>query len=138
MSDLKCYRLEPITNRVIFEMQTTKVVGVEKCVQMVLLALMTSPGSDILARQEGGGIPDLVGFNYDEEDQDELLSEVRRRVSKAEEEVIEDQAVLEISAPGEKLLRIDVLSLLPGTQSGEVLLRLKITNELGQTRVVVI
>ena len=135
--DYSAISVDEITGQVSFGMTTKKLSNFGKLVQVVVTGLYTSEGSDILFAEEGGGLPDLIGLNYDPNDVTEISTEITRRVSKLEGEIIENQIGLDISAE-ERLKQLEVVSLAPGADLGELNIRIRIHNEVGRTRDVVL
>ena len=137
MSDIKFISIDPVTRIASFVLESKKVSGIDLLIQMVIAALMTSPGSDLIDQDAGGGIEDLIGYNTDENDISEIQAEVTRRISRVQRELIQNQIGLNISAE-EKLRNIEILYIRAGAEVGSVDVRIRVENELGRTRDVVI
>lgn len=135
--DLQVLVIDPATRRASFSIQPKIVEGVDKLLQLVILTLMTSPGSDILEPSLGSGLPDLIGANIDTSDSSELRAEVSRKVSKAQTDIINDQIGLDLPAE-ERLRSLSLLSVQAVPEEGRIDVRLRVENELGRTRDVVI
>lgn len=129
--------IDPATKRVTFRIQPKVVSGVLKLTQIVLLSLLNIPGQDVLNPEEGGGIPELIGFNFGEGELNEIAAEVTRRVRKTEAEVLDQQIGLTIP-PAERLREIQIINIEQGDGIDSVFVRLRIINELGQQQDVVI
>lgn len=136
MSDLSVLHIDPQTRRVSFQLSPRPVSGIDLLIQVVVLALFTSPNTDILDPQEGGGLNELISMNIDGNDTSELYAEIARRVSSAQDQVILNQIGLDISSE-EKLRRITIVSIEVGDPD-EVKLKLSIENEVGRTRDIVV
>jgi hypothetical protein len=136
MSDLSVLYIDPETRRVSFEISSRSVTGIDKLIQIVVLALFSSPQTDILDPQDGAGLEDLISMNIDENDVSEVHSELARRVSAAQDQVINNQIGLDIPSE-EKLRKIDIVSV-SSEEPGEVKLKLQIENEVGRTRDIVV
>jgi len=136
MADLSVLYIDPETRRVSFEISSRTVTGIDKLIQIVVLALFSSPDTDLLDPQEGAGIEDLISMNTDENDTSEVYSELARRISAAQDQVINNQIGLDISSE-EKLRKIDIVSV-SSEEPGEVKLKIRIENEVGRTRDVVV
>jgi hypothetical protein len=134
--DISLIYVDPKTRILSFKVGTFPITGVMKLVQIVVLSLLNISGKDVLRPEDGGGIPDLIGWGIDETNNTELLGEIVRRVHKTEVEVSNSQTGLDIS-PDEKLKSIKVLEVTRPSLD-EVLVRLRLTNELGQSTDVVI
>lgn len=135
--DIQLIQIDPNTGRVTVRMGSKAVSGITKLVQVVVLSLLNTPGQDILDPESGGGLPELVGMNFDASDLTEVMSEVTRRVRKTESEVQASQVGLNLDAD-ERLNEIQIVSIQPGEQIDEILVRLRIVNELGQKTDVVL
>lgn len=137
MSDLKTISIDPITKRASFVLESKTVTGIDKLIQIVITTLLTGTGSDLLEEDGGGGLEDLIGYNLGEDDLSEVQSEITRRVTRTQTQIIRNQIGLDVSAE-EKLRSIDIKYIRQGEELGSVDVRLKIENELGRTRDVVI
>ena len=137
MADIKVIEVDPVTYKVSIKFSSRLVEGMDLLVQLVILRLLTTPGSDLFDEAIGGGFSEMIGMNHDPSDLSEVYSEVARKVSKAQQELISEQVGLDLLAE-EKLLQITIVSLTPGAEIDEVNIRLRIENEVGRTRDVVI
>lgn len=135
--DMKLIQVDPVTGRASLVIQPKTVSGIDLLVQIVVLSLLQSPGYDLLDPNDGGGLPELIGTNYDPDDLSELYTEISRRVSKTQTDIINYQIGVDVSAE-ERLRQIQIVSLTTGQELGTVDLRLRIENEVGRTRDVVI
>jgi hypothetical protein len=135
--EIRLIDIEPVTRRVSFRLQPKVVTGVLKLAQVVIISLLNIPGKDILDPTSGGGLPELIGFNIGTDDMLEITSELTRRIRKTEAEVLDKQIGLTIAA-NERLKEIQILLIGPGASDDEVLVRLRIINELGQQLDVVV
>lgn len=129
--------IDPQTKRVTLKIQPRVASGVLKLTQIVLLSLLNVPGQDVLNPEDGGGIPELIGFNFGEGEINEIAAEVTRRVRKTETEVLDQQIGLTIT-PSERLKEVQIVDIQPGATIDTVFVRLRIVNELGQQQDVVI
>lgn len=135
--EIRLIEIDPLTRRVSLRLQPKVVTGVLKLAQIVIISLLNIPGKDILDPTSGGGIPELIGFNISTDDMLEITSELTRRIRKTETEVLSKQIGLTITA-SERLKEIRILLIEPGASDDEVLVRLRIINELGQQLDVVV
>lgn len=135
--DLSVLHVASETGRVSLRLSHKILTGLPKLVQMVILSLLNVPGKDILDPEEGGGIPEIVGFGFDPTDLTDIVTEVTRRVRKTETELINNQIGLEID-PTERLQEIHIKNIAPGEALDEVDVRISIENELGQIQDVVL
>lgn len=129
--------IDSSTRRVSFKIQPKVVSGVLKLTQIVLLSLLNVPGQDVLNPEDGGGIPELIGFNFGSDEFNEIAAEVTRRVRKTEAEVLDQQIGLTIPA-SERLSEVQIVSIEEGDGIDSVFVRLRVINELGQNQDVVI
>jgi len=135
--DLKMLVIDPRTNRMSIQLQSKMVSGMDLLVQIVVLNLLTNPETDLLDPNDGGGLRELIGTNYDPDDLSELYTDISRRIAKTQSEIISRQ--IEVDTPTEERLRqIEIVSLTASQELGTVNLRLRIENEVGRTRDVVI
>jgi len=130
MADIKQIDIDSITRKVTFRTSAKMVKGIEELIQVVVLALINSPGKDPLDYERGGGLSELIGYNIS--DTAELFAEVARRVTIAEKEIIERQSGINISSEA-KLLNLNLLGVQEGDTVDEIFVRLEIINEVGRT-----
>ena len=83
----------------------TKLEGVQKLVQMVVLKLLKSPGRDIMSPDTGAGILTVLQGNISN-DTSEVLSQLSPLIKKIEEEIIEEQTNRELP-DSEKLQKLN-------------------------------
>ena len=135
--DVQCIFVDPVTKKVSLKLGSKILTGAPKLLQVVVLSLLNVPGKDVLDPGAGGGLPAMIGGNFDPSDETELFSEVARRVKKTQKDILENQVGLNI-IPDEKLLQLHVVSITgnPGGDSADVKLRL--ISESGRTQDVVL
>jgi hypothetical protein len=129
--------IDPDSRRVTFKIQPKIASGVLKLTQIVLLSLLNIPGQDVLDPENGGGIPELLGFNFGPDETNEIVSEVTRRVRKTEAEILTQQIGYTIPA-SERLKEVKIIGVDEGDGIDAVFIRLRIINELGQQQDVVV
>lgn len=130
--DVELIHIDSTTRRVSLRAGTRALTGINKLLQIVVLSLLGVPGRDLLDPELDGGIPELIGWNFSpEEDIVEITSEVTRRISKTKAEVIDSQIGIDVES-AEQLRDIEIVRIEPGEQVDEVLVRIRIINELGQ------
>jgi len=135
MSDLRLIKIDPDSGLVTLEVSPKQIYGSELLVQLVVLGLLNVPGKDVLDPNKGGGIPSLIGYNiYDD---DAIFSDLAEKVSKIQDEILDDQIGLVID-PEEKLKEIIIKDITRGGSEDEILVRLQIVNEIGRIAEVVI
>jgi hypothetical protein len=135
--DIALIQVDPNTHQVSLKLGHQSVKGMSKLVQIVVLSLLNTPGKDILDPGEGGGIPEMIGMNYDPSDLSDILAELTRRVRKTEMEIVANQVGLSLDSE-ERLKSISIVSVGPGLALDEVAARIRVINELGQQSDVVI
>lgn len=123
--------------RVSLKLSSKILTGASKLFQIVVLSLLNVPGKDVLDPDQGGGLPAMIGTGFDPNDQQELFGEVARRVNKTQKEIIENQ-VGSGSPPAERLKAIHIVSLAEGADIDTTDVTLRVVNELGQFRDVVL
>jgi hypothetical protein len=110
--------------------------GLDLLIQVVVLSLLNVPGRDILDPVEGGGIPELIGLNIDD-DTSEITAEVSRRVAKSQDEILAAQTGLDLDEE-EKVRTIELISVDPGNQIDEIFVKLRVVNEAGRQADIVV
>ena len=123
--------------KIFFVLRAKELKGISKLIQIVVLSLLNVPGQDILDPEKGGGIPTMIGSNIDPNDSTEVFGEIAQRVKKTELEIVNDQIGLD-DAPEEKLRQIQIVSIENGENIDEVFVRLRLINEAGQAREIVV
>lgn len=135
--DIQCLTVDPVTKRVSLKLGSKILTGPSKLFQIVVLSLLNIPGKDVLDPGAGGGIPSMIGANFDPTDETELFSEVVRRVKASQSQILRNQIGLN-AVPDEKLREIHVvkISVNPGGDSADV--KLRIISETGRAQDVVL
>lgn len=137
-ADIQLIEVDPVTRRVSFGIRPATLSGISKLIQIVVLSLMNSPGRDVLDPSKGAGFPSLIGLGFDPSDDTELFAELARLVRKAEKEIAEDQLALQATSE-ERLREIQIMSMTrPEDQPDEVLIRLRVVNEVGRAADIVL
>ena len=140
MDDFRVYTVDETTGRIILSLPTLPqtVSGMEKLLQIVILALLNDPGRSAFYPEDGSGMPSLINSNIDPDDPTEILAEVSERVEKIKEEILESQGELENEDPSERLSDLLVLNVETGVNIDEVLLKLRLVSETGDEASLVI
>ncbi len=140
MDDFKVVQIDEITRKVTISAGFTpkKVAGVDKLIQIVVLAILNDPGRNAFYPEQGSGIPSLIGTNINPNDPTEALADVSERIEKIRDEILENQNGLENEELTERLSDLQVLSVETGVQIDEVIVKLKLTSEAGNTTTIVI
>ena len=105
-----------------------RVSGIDKLVQLVVLALLNVGGRSIFSPGKAGGLRALLGSNIDYDDPSELFADVRLVVSRLEQVIKEDQ-VLTTRPPSERLAAIQVVDIVPDVSNLEASIVLGVFNE---------
>ena len=129
--DISLLYIDPATKLVSLKLSSKSVKGIQKLLQIVVLSLLNIPGKDILDPVSGGGIPDLIGTNFGEDDFTEIVGEVTSRVRKTESEILSGQIGLNVP-PDERLTAVEIVNMQPGGSPSSILTRLRVVNSLGQ------
>lgn len=135
--DISLLNIDQTTRQVTLALSSKSVKGMSKLLQIVVLSLLNISGRDILDPAAGGGIPEMLGMNFDASDLGDILSELTRKVKKTESEILSNQIKLSLPAD-EKLRSIIIVSVSPGASIDEVSARIRILNEIGQQSDVVL
>lgn len=131
--DIQCVFIDPVTKGVSLRLGSKIVTGPSKLFQIVVLSLLNVPGKDVLDPSLGGGMPEIVGLNFDATDRTEVFAEVARRVKKTQTEIL--QAQIGSNAPAsERLRELHIIDIVVGATADAADLKLRIVNELGQTQ----
>lgn len=129
--DISLIYIDPITRVLSFKVGVFPLTGIMKLVQIVVLSLLNISGKDVLNPEDGGGLPDLIGWGPDASADNEILGEVVRRLYKTEVEISNYQTGLDLP-PDEKLKTLKVLEL-TRPSADEIQVRIRVINELGRT-----
>ena len=134
MNDYKVISIDPVTREVTIKPPATptKVSGLEKLVQVVVLALINRPGRSAMYPTSGAGMHDFIGqYNMAVNDPSETLGAVMERVEKIKEEILEYQNSLTNEDPSERLKDFTALSVEQGTQIDQVVVKFRLVSEAG-------
>lgn len=135
--DIQVVIIDQVTRRASFGIRPKKLTGLAKLIQIVVLSLMNNPGRSVLDPERGGGLPDLIGRNFDPDDPTELFADIAQSVKRTQSEIIQAQIGLNEDDEG-KLRELKIVGVTPGADIDEVLVTLKIVNEAGQSTDVVL
>lgn len=109
--------------------------GIQKVVQIVVIALLKNRGQDVFTPEEGSGLRSLIGqFNYS--DPSEIKLEVLQRVKRIEQEAIANQVNTVVPA-AEKLRALKVLEVVFDPVTANTAVRIQVMNEAGQSTTLV-
>jgi hypothetical protein len=130
--DLQVIDIDSTTRRVYLTVKAKTVSGIYKLIQIVVLALLNTPGKDVLDPATGGGFLSLIGSNIDPDDSSSLYADISYRVSKVEDEIIASQVGLS-DDKSEKLQELRLIDIKKGETDGEYLVRIKVINQEGRS-----
>jgi phage baseplate assembly protein W len=133
MDDFKIISIDERTRRVTIKpgIVPKKVSGIDKLIQIVIMAIYTDPGRNVFSPDQGSGLPSLIGTNINPADPTEALADVTERIEKIRDEILENQNALENESSTERLADLQVLSIDTGVQIDEVIVELKLISEAG-------
>jgi len=110
--------------------------GINKLVQLVVVALLKNGGQDVFSPEEGSGLRAMIGqFNY--ANPSEIKVEVVQRVKLIEQQIVANQVNFTVPA-AEKLKQLKVLDLVSDPVTGATAVRVQIYNEAGQSKTTVV
>jgi len=134
MDDLRLYTIDA-NGRVSFTPPPVpqKASGMALLLQIVLLALFTTPGRNVFNPERGGGIMDLVGSNIDPDDDTEIIADITQRLEKIKAEIISSQSILVEEPSSSKLRDLQVVRIERGTNIDELMVKFRIISEAGET-----
>ena len=140
MDDFQIIHIDPISRRVTVKPQINpkKISGINKLIQIVVLALLTDPGRDVVDPDGGSGLPSLIGRNISSSDPTEIIAEVSERIEKIKEEILSAQSGLENEDPSERLSDLQILNVETGTQIDELLVKLRLVSEAGDSTTLIL
>jgi hypothetical protein len=116
---------------------TKKISGFDKLTQIVVLEIFRNPGRNVFFPQEGSGLRAAVGrFNYSEES--EIRSYIIQRIDQVKKNIIELQNIENILDVSERLKAIDIISFSFDANEGIAYVSIKVYNELGQSRTLIV
>lgn len=140
MDDFRVIRIDEITRRVTIAPPSPprKVSGIDKLIQIVVLALLNDPGRNVFNPDQGSGLPSLIGTNINPADPTEAIAEVTERIEKIKDEILENQNTLENEELTERLADLQVISVDTGVQIDEVIVQLRLISEAGDTTTITI
>lgn len=130
--DLQVIDVDQVTRKVYLVVSPKTVVGIYKLIQIVVLALLNTPGKDVLDPQKGGGFLSLIGSNIDPNDASSVYADIAYRVSKVEDEIISNQIGL-AGLKAEKLQELRLLDIVKGVTDDEYLVKIRIISQEGRS-----
>lgn len=116
---------------------TKKISGFDKLVQIVVLELLRNPGRNVLNPMEGSGLRDSIGkFGFI--DQSEVRTFVIQRIDQVKTNIISIQTEENVPDMSERLRNIEIVSFSFDQTESFAYVNIRIYNELGQSRSVIV
>lgn len=125
-------------SQVYFELTNNpqKVEGIQKLVQMFLLFLMRTPGSDAWSPNTGGGVQRLVGSHFSKNATGGITAAFTLAVSRVRSQIISLQARNPRLTTDEKLASANVLSAIFSSVQSALLARVELISQSGKHAIV--
>lgn len=141
MAEIQIIKIDPKTRIVSLELPNApkRLTGIDLLIQIVALAYLRNPGRDVFDNQEGSGLRAEIGqFNLSSEASDEEFRMLAiQRTDKIQGEIISNQGT-DISDPSEQLKRLEIIDLAFDAFENRGAIRVKIVNELGDNREIIV
>lgn len=140
MLDFAVIQVDPTTRKVTINpgMVPKKLSGIDKLIQIVVLAILNDPGRDVMNPETGSGLPGLIGSNISSSDPTEIIADITERLEKIKEEILAFQSNLINETPSERLRDLRVLNISQGTQIDEIIVKLRLISEAGDETTLVL
>lgn len=140
MKDFKIYTRDPLTGQISLKppFPPKLVSGMDKLVQIVILAVLNTSGRSALFPDDGGGLADLANSNISSNDQSELFAEITERLEKVQSEIFKHQNELEGEPASERLRDLILLNVESGVNIDEVVIKFKVVSESGNEDTLVV
>jgi hypothetical protein len=131
--DIQIFQIDPTTGLGTLELGNApkELAGIQLLAQIVALSFLRDPGQDVIDPTEGAGVrQDIGNLSVTSEDEANLL--IMQRTKVVETEVLSRQTV-GIGDPSEKLLSLTVLDVASNLSEAQIMTRIKVTSETGQS-----
>jgi hypothetical protein len=113
-----------------------KVSGLKKLIQVFLLYLLRSPGTDAWYPKSGGGVQKLIGAHFSRSNAGGVTAAFTTAVSRVRSQVMSLQASNTRLTASEKLGSVTVLSAVFNAQQTALLARVELISQSGQRAIV--
>lgn len=113
-----------------------KVSGLKKLIQVFLLYLLRSPGTDAWYPKSGGGIQKLIGAHFSRSNAGGVTAAFTTAVSRVKTQIMSLQASNSRLSSSEKLGSVTVLSAVFNVQQTALLARVELVSQSGQRAIV--
>lgn len=115
-----------------------EITGIDKLIQVVVLAILNDPGRSVFDPERGSGIPSMIGTNFDPNDPQDSISRVSERIDKIKDEIITDQHVLTNEDLSELLADLEITNVDTGLNIDSLEVELSLISQSGASANVVI
>ncbi len=105
--------------------------GMDALVQVVALSFLKNPGRDVIDRDEGSGLRALLG-QYNLSSADEIKLTVVQQTRTVEQQIIARQGISGI--PTERLKKLNILDVATNESGSQVVLKVQIISEAGESQ----
>ena len=135
MSDLRIISRDPVTGVVSLGLPDPPefISGIDKLVQTVSLTLLNNGRRSIFSAGRTGGIRQLLGNNFDEEDPSEIFADIRLSVSQTEDIILKEQGQTS-RPPSEMLQTLQLIDVFMDDETREVNVIIGVVNEEQQLK----
>jgi len=141
MAEIQITKIDPATRLVTVELPNTpkRLTGIDALIQIVALAYLRNPGRDVFDPDEGSGLRGAIGqFNLsDSGAEEEFRTLVIQRTDKIQDEILSNQGT-DISDPTEQLKKLEIVDLAFDSVTNEGAIRVKLINEVGDSREIIV
>lgn len=136
--DFPLVTFDPITGMAMIGVPTVprRVVGINKLVQIVVIAILKNGGQAVIDPDQGSGLRAMIGqFNYTEPTA--IQVEVLKRIQLIEKQIIANQANFTLPS-SEKLVSLKILQVATDPATGATAVKIKVNNQAGQSTTLVV
>jgi hypothetical protein len=138
MPDIQITRVDPNTGITSMGMGLTPKIltGMDLLAQIVVLTYLKDPGKDVLVPNDGAGLRAAIGqYNFTGSNEIKLL--VLQRTKFVEQSILAKQTGTSAD-PTERLARLVVTAIAEDSTTGNVVVRIRVTNEASQAKDVLV
>jgi len=111
-----------------FQKLSLAIEGIEKLLQIFVKELLTTPGSDYVIPESGGGLQSYLGYNIS--DEQEVRSSLMIDIDRTLDQIIESQATQ--SLPATERISTAQMTDLDITDDGELFLTILVAAQSGE------
>ena len=130
MPDIKILNRDVLTGRLSVGLTVPPeyVEGIDLLVQIVALTYLNNGGRSIVTPDRAGGLREFIGSNINPDDPSELFADLRLITSQIEQ-LIKQEQVLTARPPSERLLRLQLIDIIPNEDDLSVEVIVAVVNE---------